>query len=41
MNYVIIIIVFTVLGLAFGALIYFVDYKFGKATVKTRKDSSE
>ena len=27
MNYVIIIIVFTVLGFAFGALIYFIDWK--------------
>jgi hypothetical protein len=36
MNYVIIIIVFTVLGLAFGALIYFVDWK-----ISTHKNKFE
>jgi len=36
MNYVIIIIVFAVLGFIFGTLIYFTDYKIG-----THKKKSE
>jgi|GEM_PF-2383676 len=40
MNYIIILLVFTVLGFAFGALIYFVQYKISQSKNKSEDNNS-
>jgi heme/copper-type cytochrome/quinol oxidase subunit 2 len=40
MNYVVLIIVFAVLGFVFGALIYFVQYKISRSKEKPQDENT-